>query len=103
MFNCDLTSDEVVLLEETFLNRLVCKKFKYMVYAKIITDTSFINKLVLKKLLKGLTIKSTINTIEANEHKHIFLVMSVNIVKLNGEVELIKLNNIIILFLLFIF
>jgi hypothetical protein len=61
------------------------------------------NKLVLKKLLNGLTIKSTINAIEANEHKHIFLVMSVNMVKLNGEVTLIKVNNIIILYLLFIF
>jgi len=61
------------------------------------------NKLVLKKLLNGLTIKSIINAIEANEHMHIFLVMSVNMVKLNGEVTLIKVNNIIILYLLFIF
>ena len=74
MFNCDLTSDEVVLLEETFLNRLVCKKFKYMVYAKIITDTSFINKLVLKKLLKGLTIKSTINTIAKTMSQSLFII-----------------------------
>ena len=49
----------------------------------------FINKEVLKNLLNGLMIKSTIKKIDTAVHIHIFLVTSVKIVKLNVALEYI--------------
>ena len=45
------------------------------------------NRDVLKKLLNGLITKRTIIEMEMAEHVHTFLVMSVNIVKLNDLFE----------------
>jgi hypothetical protein len=47
------------------------------VYPKIIKISIFTNKDVIKKELNGLIIKRTINTIDTKEHKHTFLVTSV--------------------------
>jgi hypothetical protein len=58
-----------------------------MVYIINSKDTTFINKEVLKNLLNGLIIKITIIKIELAEHKHTFLVESVNIIKLKGVDE----------------
>jgi hypothetical protein len=58
-----------------------------MVYIINIKDINFINKDVLNNLLNGLIIKRTIMNIEVAEHKQTFLVVSVNIIKLNGVDE----------------
>jgi hypothetical protein len=58
-----------------------------MVYTINSKDTTFINNEVLKNLLNGLIIKRTIIKIELAEHKQIFLVESVNIIKLKGVEE----------------
>jgi hypothetical protein len=69
------------------LNEFVCSLFKYIVYTIKAKDNIFINKDVLKKLLNGLIMKSTIIKIEVAEHIHTFFVESVNIIKLNGVSE----------------
>jgi hypothetical protein len=47
------------------------------VYPKIIRISIFISEDVIKKELNGLIIKRTISTIDAKEHRHTFLVTSV--------------------------
>ena len=48
-----------------------------MVYPKIIKISIFISEDVIKKELNGLIIKRTISIIDTKEHRHTFLVRSV--------------------------
>ena len=66
------------------LNKSVCLVFKYIVYIINNKAIIFITSEVLKKLLNGLITKRTIIIMDVAEHIHMFLVESVNIVKLNG-------------------